>query len=186
MPRYLKPAYIRVIVAAAEQHDDGRIRVVPRIEPEPRVARRENERDGSREKWNQPRHLGSLCQRPPFAHRPSDRRARWLMTVADTMPRMRWLPILEYRDFYDVPRLVLVRVGGRFLLLDSPFDDILDDYAPEYDVFEFTDDPRPFVGPDWRSLPSRGRHLGRVPVASITFDRTRRLSIRSDGLAAYG
>jgi hypothetical protein len=95
-----------------------------------------------------------------------------------------WLPILEYRDFHDVPRLVLVQTEGRYLLLDCPFDTDLDDYPPAYDVYELDADPRRTVGADWRELPARGRRLGRVPVESIAFDSTRREAIDPGGLAS--
>ncbi len=98
---------------------------------------------------------------------------------------MAWLPILEYRDFHDVPRLVLVEADGRLLLLDCPFDTDLDDYPPAYDVYELDADPRRTVGADWGELPARGSRLGRVSVESITFDSTRRKAIDSDGLASF-
>jgi hypothetical protein len=94
-----------------------------------------------------------------------------------------WLPILEYRDFHDVPRLILVSVDERFLLLDRPFNEALDDYPPDYDVYELGADPRRSDPADWRALSETGRILGRVPVESIAFDPTRRESINSDGLA---
>ncbi|MBA2718649.1 MAG: hypothetical protein H0U52_05285 [Chloroflexi bacterium] len=94
------------------------------------------------------------------------------------------LPIVEYRDFYDVPRLVLIEVDQRLVLLDNPFDDGLDDYSPDYDVYELERDPRYPATRDWRSLSSEGRHLGTVPVGSITFDPTRRQSLRSAALTS--
>ena len=47
----------------------------------------------------------------------------------------RWLPI-RYRDFWDVPRLIVVETEGRVLLLDSAFDDVLDEFSPEYTVYD--------------------------------------------------
>jgi hypothetical protein len=96
--------------------------------------------------------------------------------------KVAWLPILEYRDFHDVPRLILVSVNERFLLLDCPFDQALDEYPPDYDVYELDADPRRSAGTDWRGLVGTGRILGRVPVGSIAFDPTRREAIDSDGL----
>jgi hypothetical protein len=92
------------------------------------------------------------------------------------------LPILEYREFHDVPRLILVTAAHRFLLLDSPFDSQLDDFSPDYVVYELAADPRLGVGADWRSLPETGTLLGRVQVASVTFDATRRRTVGSEDL----
>jgi hypothetical protein len=94
-----------------------------------------------------------------------------------------WMPILEYRDYYDLPRLILLSADSRFVLLDCPFDELADESAADYAVYVLAADPRD--APDWRSRPKVGRILGHVPVASITFDPTRRQAIRSDGLAAF-
>jgi hypothetical protein len=99
--------------------------------------------------------------------------------------KVAWLPILEYRDFHDVPRLILLSVDERFLLLDCPFDEVLDDYPPDYDVYELDADPRRSVAADWRGLAGLGRTLGRVPVGTIAFDPTRREAINADGLAPF-
>jgi hypothetical protein len=93
-----------------------------------------------------------------------------------------WIPILEHRGFYDVPRLMLVQVDGRVLILDCPFDEALDDFPPDYEVIELTTDPRESLGPDWSQLSKTGSRLGYVPVASITFDPTRRRAFTSGAL----
>lgn len=38
-----------------------------------------------------------------------------------------WLPI-TYRDYYDVPRMLVVRFEGQAYLFDCPFDVALDEY----------------------------------------------------------
>lgn len=42
-----------------------------------------------------------------------------------------WLPI-QYRDFYDVPRMVGVSYHGRLCLLDSSFDPEKDEYSDDF------------------------------------------------------
>jgi hypothetical protein len=42
----------------------------------------------------------------------------------------------RYVDFYDVPRAIVLSYKGKLLLLDSPFDDKLDDYPDSYSVYE--------------------------------------------------
>ena len=37
--------------------------------------------------------------------------------------------------FYDVPRTIILLVRKKWILLQSAFDEDLDDYAPEYSVY---------------------------------------------------
>jgi hypothetical protein len=45
----------------------------------------------------------------------------------------------QYREFYDVPRQIIVRHRGRTFLLDCRFDETRDDYDRDYEVFDFPD-----------------------------------------------
>ncbi|HEY3201123.1 MAG TPA: hypothetical protein VGK55_11300 [Actinomycetes bacterium] len=49
------------------------------------------------------------------------------------MTQLTW--ILSYGEFWDVPRLFVVTVPDGLLVFDSPFDQDLDDYRPEYTVY---------------------------------------------------
>jgi hypothetical protein len=49
-------------------------------------------------------------------------------------PEPRWEPI-EYAHWWDFPRVFVVRDGGRVLVLESVFEDALDDYGP-FRVYE--------------------------------------------------
>ena len=89
------------------------------------------------------------------------------------------LPI-QYRDFYDVPHMFVVRQGPAWLLFDGSFDDELDDYPDEYAVYELPAELGREPGESWVGL--RGRaiaHLGSVPVADVRFDATRRRFVDS-------
>ena len=85
---------------------------------------------------------------------------------------------IEYREFYDVPRLFVAAHDGVTYLFDAAFDDALDDYPDTYMVSTL-----PPLRPDelagsWAALPSRAvRHLGSVPVSAVLFDPTRRQSV---------
>lgn len=51
------------------------------------------------------------------------------------VPYDRWLAIVTYRGFHDVPRLILATdYESRFWVLDCPFDDGLDNYVADYTV----------------------------------------------------
>ena len=86
------------------------------------------------------------------------------------------LKVVAYREFYDVPRLILASdLDARFWILDCPFDDEADEYSKTYSVF--------FVGHDlleskrllesWPNHP-RGHGVGSVEVDRVRFDSTRR------------
>jgi len=80
----------------------------------------------------------------------------------------------RYREFYDVPRLMLVDGDDYTLRLESLFNDESEDYEPFYSVriaerlsknktaINFTDN-----GMRWRTL-------GRLPVSELRFSATKR------------
>lgn len=90
---------------------------------------------------------------------------------------------IQYRDFYDVPRLFIAEFGGVQFLFDASFNDTLDDYPDEYAVSIL-----PRLRPDelagsWQGLSDRAvRKLGQVPIASVTFDADRRRYIEAEVL----
>jgi len=83
-----------------------------------------------------------------------------------------WCPIVEYREFYDVPRMVLFDWNGDRYLIDCPFDDVKDDYADNYGVYLL--DRNVVVSADWTGMSLKGKVLGQVHVAAKLFDKTRR------------
>ena len=96
----------------------------------------------------------------------------------------RWLPI-RYRDFWDVPRLLVVETGDRVLLLDSAFDDVLDEFSPEYSVYDLPALALASAGHDWRYLSQGGRLLGKIRVSDVTFDDTRRNAILETSIRRF-
>src|SRR3954469_19409370 len=83
--------------------------------------------------------------------------------------------IVAYREFYDVPRSILLEHRGKALMLDSPFDETLDEYSPTYAVFVLRKMPAAASGCEsWRSLILE--KVGEIPVASVVFDPTKRKS----------
>ena len=87
---------------------------------------------------------------------------------------------IEYRGFWDVPRIFLAHYEGHTFLFDCAFDQELDDYPDTYKVFllpEIRDDELP---QDWTTLHRRVlTYLGDFPVSDVSFDATRRQSIDS-------
>lgn len=97
-----------------------------------------------------------------------------------------WLPI-RYRDFYDIPRAIVVQNHGRTYLMISRFDDELDEYAADYAIYELPADVA--VGIDdmsWVDLELRGAIVGVIPTSSVQFDSTRRAELDSGALDGIG
>lgn len=102
------------------------------------------------------------------------------------MTESSWLPI-KYRDFYDVPRLVVVEWRGDLYMLDSPFDEGQDDYTDVFTVYRLPADAREAVAEDsWDDLPGSGVALGQIAVEEVQFDETRREAVSDELFRALG
>jgi formiminotetrahydrofolate cyclodeaminase len=85
-----------------------------------------------------------------------------------------WGPIV-YREFHDVPRVIMVSDGTRNYLFDSVFDEALDEYRDSYDIYEMPKLSEEEMKSSWLKIEQRAlRHLGRVPVKEVSFDSTKR------------
>ncbi len=90
-----------------------------------------------------------------------------------------WLPI-RYRDFYDVPRAIVVEWRGGLYLFDCLFDDELEDYEPFYNVYLLPDEVKDSIGSmSWTDLGHRGRLIGRVNTGDIELDVTKREALNA-------
>jgi hypothetical protein len=77
----------------------------------------------------------------------------------------------KYAGFWDVPRHLVFAWKGHRVLLESWFDDDLDEYEPQYSIYLLPEDFEADKNP-WRE--SKRRFLGKVDVKSIMFDETKR------------
>jgi len=65
-------------------------------------------------------------------------------------------------------------VNGKVYVLTSEFDDDLDEYADDYEVFVVSGIGNLSVVSDWKSIePLPKTSVGGVPVASVRFDESR-------------
>ena len=94
------------------------------------------------------------------------------------MPR--WSSIL-YREFYDVPRkLVATDDSGTYLFL-CRFDDVVDDYTENYEVYEMPRLSKQELLGSWFGLEQRAlRRFNDVPICSISFDSSKRKVVDND------
>lgn len=90
---------------------------------------------------------------------------------------MSWASI-EYRGFYDVPRLFLVNYQNQTFFFCCPYDDRLDDYPENYQVFLLPSMTVEELQGNWERLSSHALgFLGEVPVKEVRFDASSRREI---------
>ncbi|MHB8633405.1 MAG: hypothetical protein ACYDBQ_05470 [Thermoplasmatota archaeon] len=88
----------------------------------------------------------------------------------------------RYAGFYDVPRLILVPWKGRTYLLQCLFDDALDEYPDNYEVYQMHKADFPAPSGSWEGLTWNANFMGRVPVKSVKFDASHRKELDDDVL----
>jgi hypothetical protein len=90
-----------------------------------------------------------------------------------------------YIEFYDVPRVIILSFRNKWLLLQSAFDEDLDDYAPEYSVFQLPSSfEPPSPGENWDFLQQELEFLGEIPLKDVEFDPTNRRTLKAPALDA--
>jgi hypothetical protein len=95
---------------------------------------------------------------------------------ASTEPK-RWSDFI-YREFHDVPRMILTSLNDQAYLLDSPFDEARDDYSPAYTIYEMPPLSTLDLSGSWEGLEKLALSVvGTCPVAHVDFDATRRAQI---------
>lgn len=88
-----------------------------------------------------------------------------------------WIPI-RYRDFYDVPRMVVVQFGEAHYLFESAFDQEADDYSDWYTIYRLSSDGVDALEePSWDELPKFGDVIGRAAVSDVHFDPSKQRSL---------
>jgi hypothetical protein len=83
---------------------------------------------------------------------------------------------IEYREFWDVPRLFIVRHNEMIYLFNSKFDAERDDYPDFYKVYLLKESD--VESKNWEEKISEGSpFLGEIQIRDIKFDVTRRKDI---------
>jgi hypothetical protein len=94
---------------------------------------------------------------------------------------MAWIDIVQYRDFWDVPRIFLILQRDQLLLFDCAFDEQLEDYPDSYTVYCMPNLTEEDLSGSWRPLPAKALStLATVPIDDVVFDPTRRKAIQSN------
>jgi hypothetical protein len=82
----------------------------------------------------------------------------------------------QYVDFYDYPRAIAAKYRGKLLLLQSAFDDELDDYPNFYTVYLLPESAETQLkAGSCKFLKEVPLHpVAQIPIGSVCFDPTRR------------
>lgn len=91
-----------------------------------------------------------------------------------------------YREFYDYPRIVIFNYKKNQYLLDSPFDDNIDDYHDNYQIYLMGKIPDKIINGSWENiLKFKKAYLGQIPISEVQFDSTTRKEINPNFIDKY-
>lgn len=86
--------------------------------------------------------------------------------------------IVQYRDFWDVPRIFVARYQDELFLFDCPFDEDVEDFPDSYKVYRMPALTHEDLAGSWYGLEAKAiGFLGEVPISKVQFDGTRRKEI---------
>jgi hypothetical protein len=98
----------------------------------------------------------------------------------------KWAPI-NYRDFWDRPRIFLVQSESRLILFDAPFSEENDEYADTYKIYLMPPLGEAELNGSWVDLLTKAdRFVGEVSVKDVEFDPTLRRQINLEILVQFG
>jgi hypothetical protein len=88
---------------------------------------------------------------------------------------------INYSGFYDSPLAFVASYNDKQCLFWRVFDDALDKYPDEYEVFVLPDLSEREIGESWSTLPEKAKaYIGKINLNRINFDATSRRSIQAD------
>ena len=88
----------------------------------------------------------------------------------------------EYRDFFDVPRSIVLSLEDGLVLLESAFSDAESDYSEHYQLYLLPADTD--LSGSWSDLATSAiRRLGAIPVSRVQFDPSGRRLLNVSSLA---
>jgi hypothetical protein len=86
-----------------------------------------------------------------------------------------------YREFYDVPRVIVLTHRSRKLLLWCRFDKALDEYPAVYQVYDLPMEIDERAPTSWEDFPQKAtKYLGQIPVDQLVFDTSKKAEIETD------
>jgi hypothetical protein len=77
--------------------------------------------------------------------------------------------VIDYSQYWDVPREFVVRRGNVAYYFESPFDEALDGYAPNFYVYRIPAAAADIPMNRWNELRLSGERLPDIPVGDLRF-----------------
>jgi hypothetical protein len=93
----------------------------------------------------------------------------------------------EWGWFWDVPRCISLRYRGRRFVLQSRFDDELDEYPSTYSIYVVptsVDDSQPVCTPEFLSS-TQMACIGKISIDQVTFDSSKREELDASVLDGF-
>src|SRR5215468_8017583 len=82
-----------------------------------------------------------------------------------------------YSGFYDFPLAFVASYENVQYLFYREWDDELDDYEDEYEVFILPNLSEDEIRKGWALAREKGKPFGKIPVKQVVFDSTHRLTV---------
>lgn len=85
----------------------------------------------------------------------------------------------KYGEFYDVPRLIVLKYKGHLFMLGSYFNEEEDEYDDFYRIILLPSSIEETLSNSWEILfqDVGAKMIGRVPVKNVIFDPTKRKAL---------
>jgi hypothetical protein len=88
----------------------------------------------------------------------------------------RWR-VIEYRSFYDVPRMIVASSDEGLFFFHSPSSDEIDDYAPHYEVYRLPMLDAALLPMSWENLEQQAvERRANIPLNNLPFTVERKSS----------
>lgn len=91
----------------------------------------------------------------------------------------------SYGDFWDVPRLIVLKYKGHIIMLGSYFDEKEDEYGDSYSIFLLPSSTKPEMSKSLYEGKVDAKLIGSVPIKSVVFDATKRYELNPEFLDEY-
>jgi hypothetical protein len=93
----------------------------------------------------------------------------------------------QYVEFYDVPRCIALRYRDTLFLLQSAFDEKLDDYPSSYSIYTLPDSVKDsLLRGSWEFLSTTEMNcIGQIRIDQVVFDPSKRKELDASILDSF-
>lgn len=91
----------------------------------------------------------------------------------------------KYGNFYDVPRLIVLKYKGHAIMLGSYFNENKDEYEDSYSIYLLPSSIKEEISKSLYEGNVNAKLIGNVPIKSVVFDTTKRNALNPEFLDEY-